>query len=158
MRVQSVISSRDLWHLRSMDPLLKIPGKRQAMSQYFYSSEFGALSTILATGDFVSLLYYWSSWLNALMWKGYKQELKHEDLYATPEESLSQVLYDRFNKWVYVSFSYVSMSRGYGRVSFSRQSTCRRKCLYSILHHETIDSIPHLSMMKLKSYDYSLVI
>ena len=32
------------------------------------------------------------------MWKGFKNELKHEDLYATPEESRSQELQERFKK------------------------------------------------------------
>jgi len=36
------------------------------------------------------------------MWKGYKRELKHEDLYATPEESRSQELHKRFNRLVWL--------------------------------------------------------
>ena len=40
------------------------------------------------------------SWLNSLMWKGFRHELKHKDLYATPEESRSQELQKRFNKLV----------------------------------------------------------
>ncbi|XP_065919840.1 ATP-binding cassette sub-family C member 4-like [Dysidea avara] len=38
-------------------------------------------------------------WLNSLMWKGFRHELKHEDLYATPEESRSQELHKSFNKY-----------------------------------------------------------
>ena len=50
------------------------------------------------------------------MWKGYKQELKHEDLYATPEESLSQVLHQRFNKLVanYTTEVYSTVLSSYG--------------------------------------------
>ena len=46
------------------------------------------------------------SWVTSLMLKGFKQELKHEDLFATPEESLSRDLHQRFDKLVY------STSRG----------------------------------------------
>ena len=38
------------------------------------------------------------------MLKGFKNELKHEDLYATPEESLAKVLHQRFNKLVFVLY------------------------------------------------------
>ena len=34
------------------------------------------------------------------MWKGFRRELKHEDLYATPEESRSQELHKTFDKLV----------------------------------------------------------
>ena len=43
-------------------------------------------------------IYY--SWLNPLMWKGFRQELKHKDLYATPEESRSQLLQEHFNRLI----------------------------------------------------------
>ena len=82
--------------------LPKIPGKRQAGSRYSFLSEFGHLAD---TGGSVTVLYmFYFSWLNSLMWKGYKKELKHEDLYATPEESLSQVLHKRFNKLVFIIY------------------------------------------------------
>ena len=82
-----------------MNLLLKTPGRWQAGSHYFCLSEFekGRYDMPSCMAMFHSM---YCSWLNALMWKGYKQELKHEDLYATPEESLSQVLYRRFNKLV----------------------------------------------------------
>ena len=38
------------------------------------------------------------SWLDSFFWIGYKRELKHEDLFATPEEAQSQYLLERFNK------------------------------------------------------------
>ena len=84
-----------------MNLLLKTPGRRKAGSHYFCLSEFEKDRYIPSS----VAMHWWlcfipCSWLNALMWKGYKQELKHEDLYATPEESLSQVLYRRFNKLV----------------------------------------------------------
>ena len=44
------------------------------------------------------MLYYCHSWLDSFFWIGYKQELKQEDLYATPEEAQSQYLLERFNK------------------------------------------------------------
>ena len=82
-----------------MDLLLKIPGRRQAGSHYFCSSEFEEGRYARPLGH-CSVVLFRSSWLNSLMWKGCKQELKHEDLYATPEESLSQVLHKRFSKLV----------------------------------------------------------
>ncbi|XP_065919562.1 ATP-binding cassette sub-family C member 4-like isoform X2 [Dysidea avara] len=38
-------------------------------------------------------------WVTYIMWKGFRRELKHEDLYATPEESRSQELHKTFNKY-----------------------------------------------------------
>ncbi|XP_065919842.1 ATP-binding cassette sub-family C member 4-like isoform X2 [Dysidea avara] len=47
----------------------------------------------------ISLFFF--HWLNSLLWKGFRRELKHEDLFATPEESKSQELHRNFSKyWV----------------------------------------------------------
>ena len=118
--------------------LLKIPGRRQAGSQYFSLSEFGLILSHVATGWLCFIL---SSWLNALMWKGYKQELKHEDLYATPEESLSQVLYRRFNKLVlpYSGHSRYIRPRGYAYTqarAYTKQNT--GKYIYCTTNYITI--------------------
>jgi len=40
------------------------------------------------------------SWLDPLIWVGYKRELTDEDLYAIPEDYKSQHLLERFNKSV----------------------------------------------------------
>jgi len=45
-------------------------------------------------------VFYSFSWLDPLIWVGYKRELTHEDLYATPESIKSQHLLKRFNKLV----------------------------------------------------------
>jgi len=42
------------------------------------------------------------SWVTSLMCKGFKHELKHEDLFAPPEESLSRDLHQRFDKLVLI--------------------------------------------------------
>ncbi|XP_065914062.1 ATP-binding cassette sub-family C member 4-like isoform X2 [Dysidea avara] len=39
------------------------------------------------------------SWIDPLIWVGFKRELTHEDLYATPEDVKSQHLLERFNKY-----------------------------------------------------------
>ena len=44
------------------------------------------------------------------MWKGFRRELKHEDLYATPEESRSQELHKTFDKLVTVC-QYISINK-----------------------------------------------
>ena len=38
------------------------------------------------------------SWIDPLIWKGYKRELKQEDLYVTPKEVESQALLKQFNR------------------------------------------------------------
>ena len=43
-----------------------------------------------------------SSWLDSLIWTGYKRELKQEDLYETPESCRSQKLLRGFKKCVCV--------------------------------------------------------
>ncbi|XP_065913909.1 ATP-binding cassette sub-family C member 4-like isoform X2 [Dysidea avara] len=45
----------------------------------------------------ISKLFF--SWLDPLIWLGYKRELTHQDLYATPEGFKSQYLSERFNKY-----------------------------------------------------------
>ena len=45
-------------------------------------------------------LFHFFSWLDPLIWVGYKRELTHEDLYATPESIKSQHLLKHFNKLV----------------------------------------------------------
>ncbi|XP_065897567.1 ATP-binding cassette sub-family C member 4-like isoform X2 [Dysidea avara] len=39
------------------------------------------------------------SWLDPLIWIGYKRELKQDDLYATPKGAQSQILVKKFNKY-----------------------------------------------------------
>ena len=39
-----------------------------------------------------------TSWLDPLIWKGYKRELKQEDLYVIPKEVESQILLKRFSR------------------------------------------------------------
>ncbi|XP_065897571.1 ATP-binding cassette sub-family C member 4-like [Dysidea avara] len=39
------------------------------------------------------------SWLDPLIWIGYKRELKQDDLYATPKRTRSQILVKKFNKY-----------------------------------------------------------
>ena len=43
-----------------------------------------------------------SSWLDSLIWTGYKRELKQEDLYAVPDNCRSQKLLREFKKYVCV--------------------------------------------------------
>ena len=44
--------------------------------------------------------FLFTSWLDPLIWIGYKRELKQEDLYATPEGARSQILLEKFEKLV----------------------------------------------------------
>ena len=44
------------------------------------------------------MLYVYSSWLDSLIWTGYKRELKQEDLYAIPDNCRSQVLLKGFKR------------------------------------------------------------
>ena len=53
---------------------------------------------VLNTKGNCPIFYY--SWVHSLIWLGYKQELKQDDLYATPEGIRSQLLLEKFNKLV----------------------------------------------------------
>ena len=46
------------------------------------------------------LLYILISWLDPLIWRGYRRELKQEDLYVIPKEVESKSLLKRFNRLV----------------------------------------------------------
>ena len=50
----------------------------------------------------ISVLFVHSSWLDSLIWTGYKRELKQEDLYAIPDNCRSQVLLSEFKRCVCV--------------------------------------------------------
>ena len=47
-------------------------------------------------------VYVHSSWLDSLIWTGYKRELKQEDLYAVPDNCMSQKLLKEFKRYVCV--------------------------------------------------------
>ena len=47
----------------------------------------------------VSLLFF--SWLDPLIWTGYRRELKQEDLYAVPNTCRSQILLRDFKTYVF---------------------------------------------------------
>ena len=44
--------------------------------------------------------FCFSSWLDTLIWTGYRRELRQEDLYANPDHCRSQVLLKEFKKYV----------------------------------------------------------
>ena len=50
----------------------------------------------------ISVTFVHSSWLDSLIWTGYKRELKQEDLYAIPDNCRSQVLLREFKRCVCV--------------------------------------------------------
>ena len=43
-------------------------------------------------------IIFYSSWLDSLIWTGYKRELKQEDLYAIPDNCRSQKLLREFKR------------------------------------------------------------
>ena len=47
-------------------------------------------------------MFMHSSWLDSLIWTGYKRELKQEDLYAVPDNCRSQKLLREFKRYVCV--------------------------------------------------------
>lgn len=46
---------------------------------------------------------YFFSWLDPLIWTGYRRELKQEDLYAVPDTCRSQKLLSDFKRYVFDS-------------------------------------------------------
>ena len=63
--------------------------------------------TVLITNHTCNVFYIHSSWLDSLIWTGYKRELKQEDLYAIPDNCRSQVLLRGFKRCVCVYIIYV---------------------------------------------------